>query len=167
MDIGQDLKEFFAVRPICCKPAVVVDVDDLTCDVELIEAREVKLEKVRLKAHLQGEKSIIIKPAKGSYVLIGFLNSKDAFVAMYDEVDSIIVKVNGQSYTIDKDGFSIDLKAGKFSFKNNQESLKKILQDLISEVSKITVTTQMGPSGTPLNIAQLQLIAQRITMLLQ
>jgi len=66
MDIGQDLKEFFALRPIYCKPAVVVDVDDLTCDVELIEAREVKLEKVRLKAHLQGEKSIVIKPVVDS-----------------------------------------------------------------------------------------------------
>jgi len=128
---------------------------DLTTDLEYYDV-------------LLGLGSIIPVPAKNTTVLLGLTSAggEASFIVLADEIEEVTVKIGTQQVIIDKDNVSINANQGKLEIKNSKENLKKLLQDLINEIMKITVTTPMGTSGTPINIAQFQVIAKRITMLL-
>ena len=148
-------------RQVTSLVCTVDEVHDLDCDATPVDGTA-QVKKVRLKAYNSGDKGIVIKPKKGSFVLIIFLTKIDAFVALMDEVDSIQYKIGDETFLMDKDGLSMDMGTGKYEIKNTQESLKKLINDLNNAIMQLTVTTGTGPSGTPINIASFQQIAQRI-----
>jgi hypothetical protein len=55
----------------------------------------------------------------------------------------------------------------KMSFKNENESLKTLIDELIDAITQITVTTGVGASGTPINIQAFTDIKQRFSTLLK
>jgi len=167
METGEAIREFVKSNPIYCKVGKVTKVADTTCEASLVEDENVTFTEVRLKAHLSGDKSIIIKPAVGSFVILGFLTSTDVYVAMYDEVEAVKIMIGGHVLALDNSGLSINVSNGKIEIKNDQENLKKLLQDLIAEIKLITVSTPMGNSGTPLNFLNFELIAKRVPLLLK
>ena len=63
---------------------------------------------VRLKAYSQGDEGIVVKPRKDSYVLVAFLSPTDAFLVMYDLVDSIDVKIGDTTLKVDKDHITMN-----------------------------------------------------------
>lgn len=161
---AQILRQIVHHRQVTSLVCKVDEVHDLDCDVTPVDGTA-QIKTVRLKAYMSGDKGIVIKPKKGSFVLIIFLKVNDAFVAMMDEVDSIQYKIEGGTFFMDKDGLSADMGKGKYEIKNTQESLKKLLDDLNNAIMQLTVTTGTGPSGTPINIASFQDIQQRIPKL--
>ena len=48
------------------------------------------------------------------------------------------------------DDIKVELKDGKVSIVNSGTGLNEILSLLVSTIEKLTVSTSMGPSGTPL-----------------
>jgi len=125
---------------------------------------------VRKRAAVDGKKGILITPVKGSSVIVSKLSGHDSncfVIIMFSEIESIKITLDDQVLFLDENGLSADLGTGKMEIKNNQENLKKLLQDLINEIMKITVTTPIGNSGTPINMVQLQMIGQRVALLLK
>ena len=120
----------------------LVDSSKYTCDVEPLNG-DIEILGVKLKAGIDSNnQTMVCIPKVGSNVICTFINDSQAYVALCDEVDKIEIK-------------------------SSQESLKSILEDLISAIEKVTVTTAMGPSGTPINIAEFTAIKNRIPNLLK
>lgn len=135
----------------------VLAVEDDVCDVAPSDGGP-ELYKVRLRPLLDGkEVGVLITPTIGSDVLVGHLDSQEACVVAYSQVDRVRVKIATTDFEIDKDGFGIT---------RGGESLKKLLNDLIQAISTITVPTAVGPSGPPINVSILQSIKARISTLL-
>jgi hypothetical protein len=140
MDEAQAIREIVGSRPIYCKVCKVCKVEALTCDVNSLDNPEVTITEVRLKSHLNGDESIIIKPKNDSYVIVGFLSRTDAFIAMYDEVEEIDIKISETTLHIDKDGIIINEgKNGGMTItpelKTQLEKTNELLDALIEVIS--------------------------------
>lgn len=80
-------------------------------------------------------------PLVGSVVICTFLDNDNAFISQISEVD-------------------------KYQIANTSESLKDLIEDLISAVQRITVTTPSGPSTLPLiNDTEFTAIKNRVSIL--
>lgn len=164
-DISDALKNPFLEKGSCFI-AIVTDngKDKDTMTVESLDG--VTYYNVRKRAAEDGKKGLLVRPVKDSSVIVARIEDSDQlFVAMYSEIEEVKTTLEDHIIKLDKDGLSIDLSTGKFELKNNQENLKSLITDLVSEIMKITVTTGTGPSGTPINMPQLQKISQRIPKL--
>lgn len=116
-----------------------VDLSDYTCDVEPVN-EDVELLGVKLHSGIGSAKTILIIPKIGSHVVCTFINKTQAYVSLCDEADKIEVK-------------------------SSTESLNDILKDLITAMEQMTVTTGVGPSGVPINLAQFTAVKNRLTLL--
>lgn len=119
----------------------VLKVDEAAseCDVKPING-DAEIYGVKLQP-INGDGWVMI-PKKGSTVIVNFIAQTAAFVAMFSEIESIKLKIQESEFKIDKEGFFIQ---------KQNESLLKILTDLIKAIQKITVPTNVGPSGYPMN----------------
>lgn len=130
--------------------ADTVDVEDLN-GTKFLDVRKIAT---------QGRKGFIPALPKGSFVIVSRISgSDDLFVSMFSEIEGI-------EYS-DKSGLECVIMQGKLSFKNRNYSLKKAFDDLFSAIAKLTVTTGVGPSGTPINITEFQAIQQNLNNLLR
>jgi hypothetical protein len=96
------LQDIVSEDKVYCQVCKVTKVGDMTCDVVSVST-DLPIPDVRLKAHLEGDNGIIVKPAKDSFVLVAFLSSRDAYVAMCDKVDSVSIKIGSTTFEMDKD----------------------------------------------------------------
>jgi hypothetical protein len=107
------------------------------------------------KIATKGKKGFIVTPKIQSFVTVSRIgNSDDLFVSMFSEIETIEFS--------DTKGFKCVLENGVISVKNNGYSLRKAFDDILSAISKLTVTTGVGPSGTPINIAEFQAVQQKL-----
>ena len=144
-------------------PAIVKDNHESDDYIDVQDLLGTSFLQVRKRAAIDGKKGIVITPVKESSVLVGRIGGSDQlYMAMCSEIYSVKVTLNDQTIILDKDGLSMDMGKEKFEFKNTQESLKKLIDDLNNAIMALTVTTGTGPSGTPINIASFQQIQQRI-----
>lgn len=95
---------------------------------------------VRLQASQDLNTGIVVFPKLNSFVVVTFLNRNTGFISLVSEVDNIVIQ-------------------------NDTESLKDILNDLIKQINLLTVTTAVGPSGTPINFLNFEAIDKRINKL--
>lgn len=128
-----------------------------------------------VKGDLQGFAFI---PRLQSTVLVCRIGkSNELFVCQFTEIDKVIFTSADISLTVDADRIEV-LKGGNISIIINSESmtiqagqatikattggltltkgssgLKKTLNDLLAAIQKLTVTTSLGPSGPPINMA--------------
>jgi hypothetical protein len=162
-----------AKAPMQVFPATVksVDAGALVCDVE---ADSVVWYEVRIQSLAQKGKGISPLPKVGSYVLVARIgNSNELFIAAYSEVDQVLLEISDTSFKLTGAGVEIT-KSGKttflqedlFTIKTSNESLKKILKDIIDAIGALTVTTGVGPSGIPINKPQFDAIKERLDNLL-
>lgn len=160
-------------------PATVTKVDesDFTCEVRRDDA--VDYFDVRLRGLVNPAlKGIAFIPVLNSTVLVCRIGkSNELFVCQFTEIDKVIFTSADTSLTVDADKIEV-LKGEKLSILVNAESmtiqagqatiktttggltltkgssgLKKTLDDLLTAIQKLTVTTSLGPSGPPINIA--------------
>lgn len=113
--------------PLAIYDAVVLDVDAdaFTCDIML---DEVEYPGIRLRAIVSEAHSIDVLPAIGSAVVVGMLGDDDYIVLAADEISSWSVTVDGTTVATDAEGIKIS---------RGEETLKKILTDLVTAVLTI------------------------------
>lgn len=155
----------------------VVDEKEFTCEVKRDGA--VDYFDVRLRGLVKPDlKGVAFIPAIGSTVLVCRIGrSNELFVCQYTEVDKVIFTSGDVSLTCDQekievlkgdklavliDAESITMKAEQATIKastagltlaKGSSGLKKTLDDLLTAILSLTVTTGVGPSGTPINAA--------------
>jgi phage baseplate assembly protein gpV len=82
------------------------------------------------------------------------LTYKDGTVQVYDQnLHKLRYVLENTELTMSRDGFAL---------KRSTESLNSILSDLIDAIKLLTVTTPVGPSGVPINVATFTAIKERL-----
>lgn len=149
--------------------ATVTAVDEATrtCTVE---AEGIPYEDVLLHAVADtGKKGFCFVPAVGSTVLVSRIGgSNELLVAMFSEVDKTLLTI-GDKMTANLDVDGLTLAAGDTRLEATADGLEltrggagllKTLSDLCDALTKLTVSTAVGPSSVPINIADFQKIKQ-------
>src|SRR6266516_3610493 len=130
-------------------PGIVNNVQDDRVDVDV---DGVIYYDVRLQSVTEGQKGLKLKPKVSSVVLlqrIGNTSSNEFCICLLSEIDEMTCEVAGTKLVQNADGFQIS---------KGTDSLKAILNDLISEVLKIYA---------PMNTGAITAIQQRVNQLLQ
>ena len=130
------------------EPAIVqgkaVNVTDTMCDVELVGAEGLTLTDVLYTATEGNANGFRLVPLEGTNVLVSFVGDdiNSPYLVAMDKVAKVLVLASGAELSIDD--------AGKVALLNGSAGLKEILAAIIEMVKTLTVSTAMGPSGTPL-----------------
>jgi hypothetical protein len=135
---------------------VSVDEDEMTCE---LDDDGLAIYDVRLKPVLRTDESVVMFPAVDSFVLIGRIEDDEEWMLLAcEKVDKYRITVDDCVIEMTSEGIKIS-KAG--------ESLKNILNDLIDAIKALTVPTNTGASGTPINAAQFTAIENRVNNFLR
>ena len=151
-----------------------VDENEFTCTVLIDD--ELEYTDVRLRSVIDQQKQgFAFVPKVGSMVLVGRIgNSDQLFVALFSEVNKVLMTAGSLEVTVDPE--KVEVKKGSstfrqteagFTFTRSNEGLKKLLQDLITEITQLTVPTGVGPSGMPINAAAFTAIKTRVGNLME
>ncbi len=163
-----------------------VNEDEFTCVIET--SPDIQYIDVRLRSIIDPDKQgFCFIPALESFVLVGRIgNSNELYVAMFSEVDKVLLSSGSLELTIDQD--KAELKKGDkisvliqedqvlitadqstlkqtasgFTMTRSGEGLKKVMTDLITAITQLTVPTGVGPSGIPINAAAFNAIKTRL-----
>jgi hypothetical protein len=134
-------------------PGIVKEVDGnvITVDNGGVEYFNVRLQPT--DSVMKGQRLV---PKVNSMVLVervGGDDSNELAVAMFSELDEYSVEIGNVKYKHTGSGFELA---------KQNESLKKLMKDMLDEVKKLTVQTNTGPSSVPINIAAFTAIETRI-----
>lgn len=146
-----------------------VDENARTCDVKV---GGVVYEGVLLYAiEKAGLKGMTLIPAKGSGVLLSRVGSSNRrLVEMFSEVDKVLLTI-GENLDLVIDAGGMHLKAagttlkattGGITITRGNSGLKKTLGSLCDELAKLTVFTNSGRSGIPVNAAKFKAIKNEL-----
>ena len=145
-DIKDQIKKIIGMDAMYLLPiaGTVISVASETCTVKIDSGLEIP--EVRMKAFINNSDSkLLIVPKVGSRVqclsLTGNLN--DITLIQVDEPELIECKLNDLSFVLDGED-------NKVSISNQSNDLLGILEDLSGIIKQLTVSTGVGPSGTPL-----------------
>lgn len=142
-EIKAIIRELVDANPNLPITGIVQSVEGDSCTVKLKSGFVAS--DVKLKATIGNEDYVILTPKKGSTVVM---------ISLSGSVDNLtVVKVDQlEKMEYSQGGLVIlcDSTDGKVQIKNDQVSLLELLEDLKTLISKITVSTPNGPSGTPL-----------------
>ncbi|MDV4024253.1 hypothetical protein CMT52_07870 [Elizabethkingia anophelis] len=141
-------------RGISTFPANVVSVNKETGTC-VVNDGDLDYTDVQLSAIIDAEKKqIFLYPVIGSSVLISPINEDihRLYIEVYSEIEALDLKIEGVNLNIDKDGFLL---------KKENETLKKLMVDLISEIRKMKFTTNTGSTIKLINEPQLLNIENR------
>ena len=159
-----------------CFPATVreVDTDLRTCTVE---AGGVAYHDVLLHAVASADsRGGWIVPATGSVVLVARIgDSNELYVAMTSEAEAVRFSVGDEAEAVfSADGLTVraaettfHATPSGFAVNRGDAGLRKTLEKLIDAIYKLTVTTGVGPSGTPGNAADFMKIKEDLTQFLE
>lgn len=130
-------------------------------------------------------KGQVLIPRIGSTVLVERIANDRYFVVMFSEIDKVLLTIgentivevseecvriqSGEKTTVTADAEKCLLQVGEsvvkatekgLTFIKSGAGLKKTLEELIDAITKLTVTTGVGPSGVPINVADFIKIKQ-------
>lgn len=91
------------------------------------------------------------------------LKDKEAKITINDGFQAVI---SDSKTSFIKDNLTFEMDS-KFKISVGEKNLLTQLQELIDEICKITVTTAVGPSGTPINLPKLNEIKGKFSELLK
>ena len=135
-------------------PATVREVDGERCTCT-VEAAGVTYEEVLLRAATLDDpegKGAYLLPEVGSVVLVSRLGgSNELYVAMFSEVDAAHLRIGDSTLAVTREGFVVECGAS---------GLLSTLERLLDALCALTVTTGVGPSGTPVNMADFKAIKE-------
>lgn len=153
--------------PAVSNIAKVKLVDETKATCVLVDEDGQEIFDVRLRPVLTGKKSFILVPKVGSYVLaVRVEDDDDWMVIAADEITKVGYYVGTVLFEIDATGFLL---------KKENETLKKIMIDLIGAVKAMsfavsttgTAAAQTGTTNTLVNLAQFTAIETRINQFLK
>lgn len=163
-----------------------IDMDAMTCDVRPLNG-SADVFGVRMSAD-PDHRGLHLIPKQGSICVITFLSKDTAYLSLISDLDQLMVDIEDTSLIINDEG--IEIKRGNTAItatsseiviisgseikatgsgvliKNGAESLRGILDDLITQITLMTVGTPAGPSTVPVNAAAFSLIKTRLSTLL-
>ena len=157
--------------PVMSSTGIVnnIDEDRRVCDIKVSD--DITLFECRLNAIIDSyDSNVLIVPKDGSQVAYTLVENQDtnAIVIGYTEIDKVIVKIGSLSVGIEAKSVKIDGgDTGKISILNKSQNLSELLSELIDEITKLTVPTSAGPSGTPVNTAQFTMIKEKLSQLME
>jgi len=102
--------------------------------------------------------SLYLEPKIGSLVCVVFVTKETAVVVNPSELVKFRLKISGVELKVDKDGFLL---------KKENETLKKLMVDLLQEIQKMKFTTNAGPTILLLNKPQFLAIENRFKQFLK
>lgn len=120
-----------------------VDESQRTCVLEPLNGDAIVYD-VRLQAAIGEDNGPVMIPKVGSYGIAVFLGDNNAFLALFQEVDKVIWKVEGQSLEFSKEGFSLSSSEAKYA-----EQIEKMIDTvtaLIGTLLQFQLATNMGPT---------------------
>ena len=137
-------------------------------------------------------KGQVLIPRIGSTVLVERIANDRYFVVMFSEIDKVLLTIGektkaeiseenisiqtGDKTTVTVDAQNCLLQVGEslvkatekgLTFVKGGAGLKKTLEELIDAITKLTVTTGVGPSGVPVNVADFIKIKQGLNDFLE
>lgn len=162
-EVLADIKEQMAMfggklgpKTIRTATVTAVNTDD-TVAVKFSNERSV--DDARLRAVVANGNKVVLIPQLNSVVIVGMLENSDEYVVlMVSEVSEIKYKIDTVEFDIDSAGFLV---------KKGSETLKKILDDLLDAINLLTVPTNVGPSGVPINATSFTAIKTRVAQILK
>jgi len=128
---------------------------------------------VSFQADSQGG-GLCFYPAVNSNVLVVFINKHHACICNVSEVDLMKLVIDKMEFSVDKDGLS--LKNGDVEFLVNQsgfllkkkdETLKKLMTELLDAIQAMVFTTSQGPTTLLQNASTFKTIQTRFNTLLK
>lgn len=150
--------------PAVSNIAKVKSVDEVKATCVLVDEDGQEFFDVRLRPVLSGKKSFILVPKTGSYVLaVRVEDDDDWMVVAADEITKIGYYIGNTIIEIDATGFLLQ---------KENETLKKIMVDLIGAIKAMSfaLTTPDTINGTTtqlVNLAQFESIETRINQFLK
>lgn len=108
---------------------------------------------------LLGLENLVIKPKKGSTCLIGLIenDATKPFLIWANEVESYEIKVEDTEFKM-QEGFLL---------KKENETLAKLMSDLLKEIQRMKFTTNTGSTIQLVNAAQFMAIENRFKTFLK
>lgn len=114
-----------------------------------------------------GDNAVFHLPAVGTQVVCWLEGGKNlALGCVFSEADPVpegvdantesrqfgktITVAKDDSWKVSQDKVTIELTGNKASLKNDSTGLKTLLKDILTAIKTLTVSTGVGPSGTPL-----------------
>jgi hypothetical protein len=172
MPTAEQIREAFEQMAKRNGPAVsniakVKSVDETKATCTLIDEDEQEYLNVRLRPVLTGNKSFILVPKVGSQVLaVRVEDDDDWMIIAADEIKKVGYYIGSTVVEIDATGFL---------FQKENETLKKILADLLAAIKAMsfvvnttgTAVAQTGATNTLNNTAQFTAIETRINQFLK
>ncbi|MGV4413876.1 hypothetical protein [Chryseobacterium sp. T1] len=152
-----DLQKAFAAlkgRGISTFPAEVTEVDKEN-GVCTVKDDEIEFYNVQLSSIIDGsKKQLFIYPVVGSSVLVSPIEEdiKQLYVEVYSEVEQVDWNIENVKFNFDKNGFLL---------KKENETLKKLMVDLLQEIQKMKFTTNTGSTILLVNKPQFLSIENR------
>lgn len=153
----EDLQKAFAMlkqRGVSTFAAEVTEVDKETgtCTVK---DEEIEFYDVQLSSIIDGsKKQLFIYPVVGSSVLVSPIEEKitQLYVEVYSEVEAVDWNIEMVKFNFDKEGFLL---------KKQDETLAKLMSDLLKEIQSMKFTTNTGSTIMLVNKPQFLAIENR------
>ena len=141
-------------------PILVMSVDEEKMTVDGMDQDSVDHFDIRIQASEGANKGSFVIPAVGSWILASNIGKVDTtfFVIASTEIQKAAIRIGEFETEIDSQGVAV---------RKGTADLKSAMDDLITAIKAITVTTSQGPSGTPLNFAQFDVVKTKLNQLLR
>jgi hypothetical protein len=128
---------------------------------------------VRLQAESETG-GLVLFPKVGSMVLVVFINKNNAAVVNTSEIEKLELVIENSELQIDKDKFlfkreqvHLEVDQEGFLLKKENETLKKLMADLITAIKALKFTTNNGPTINLINIADFIALENRFNQFLK
>jgi hypothetical protein len=154
-EVRKKLLDFIAKATDDMVLAKVISAEESVCKVQLIENEDIILENIKTTASQENEKGFLLKPKTDSIVLV---SKRENAIIMFSELETATLKIENTTLKIDATGFEI---------KKQNETLKKILADLVQVITQMTFTNSAGSTAVANNVASFTSITTRINDLLK
>jgi len=134
---------------------------------------DIPIEGVLLNAIGDSATGMVLVPKEDSAVIIGSIDGPGQWTLINaSELEQAVIKIGEVTFTMKETG--IKMAHGNTIFdigelikiNTESESLFAILNDLITAISLLTVTTSTGPSSVPVNVASFTALLSRLSNLL-
>lgn len=133
-----------------------IDQDEKTINVKPVDDTA-EIYNVRLQAESETG-GLVLFPKVGSMVLVVFINKNNAAVVNTSEVEKLSLVIESCSFEVDNSGFLL---------KKENETLKKLMADLIKAIKALKFTTNNGPTINLINIADFIALENRFNQFLK
>ncbi|WP_160711292.1 hypothetical protein [Chitinophaga solisilvae] len=174
-DIASAMASFAArYGPAAIIPAVVkkINADDT---VQVVLSSGLELDDVRMKSVVENGGKVLLVPKAESTVQIARIeNSDDYVIVSVHEVSRILyvietstLDMDDRKYHYEVDKTVLDIDKNGYFISSQGESLRKVLEDLLAEITRMRFTTQNGPTIELINRLEFEKIKERVKKLLK